>query len=105
MVMGVMLLLGRREKMTAKVELVYYALFSIFAFAAFICAASSSIHAGPIKAAAAFLFFLLLLLIASAYYTYREMRDSDGGQFQGILPNTNPSMASQDGGYSSPPSF
>ena len=68
---GVLLLLGRREKVSPQIELGYYGVFAILTFAAFICAASSSMNVGPIKAAAAFLFFLILLLIASGYYTYK----------------------------------
>ena len=71
MVLGVLLLMGKRDTINKKLELGYYGLFTFFTFVGFLCAAANTLGAGPVKAAAAFQFFNIALLGMSTWYTYK----------------------------------
>merc|ERR1711975_14985 len=104
--LALMMLLGHREKIHSKLELGYYGIFTLLSFVAFICGAASPISSGAIKFATACLFFDTVLIGGSGYLSYKEMQENGPGSFGGILPGGgNPSMASQEGAYSSPPSY
>ena len=74
MVLGIFMLMGKRDAINKKLELVYYGLFTFFTFVGFICAAANTLGAGPIKAAAAFQFFNIVLLGLSTWYSYKYVK-------------------------------